>query len=347
MTALRELHDSRETGKSQRHRAEIEAGSRCDPSHAFSNEDSGTYASSPCFMHEFEFDDFFLTTPEVLRLLNELLEDQRAGVKAVSELWPRTFDATAREVLKDIVRDESRHCAMLTRHILRLRGTASKETGPFLAALRAAPSTSRIDLLKRRHHDIVRQVHSHRLRINDQLLRWDLEEMAAKHVLHSSLCEDLQTRVVRARKASDAPQKTSDAPRKASEMESNLRRNVAVYSIVHPAIFAGAVWCVAWMLLATWYFFNNGSDVTLALLGVTGFSMAFVGIPAVLWRVWSRNNQRPALRFSEWIHGEIEVGSGRIEARDAAVMVLLLPVASALGLTAISFVAFLAANGAL
>jgi hypothetical protein len=332
MTALRELHNSRETGKSQRHRAEIEAGSRCDPRRALDNEDNGTCATPPCVT--FEFERTFLSTPEILRLLNELLEDQRAGIKAVSELWPRTANAIARAVLKDIVRDESRHCAMLTRHILRFGGTASKETGPFLATLRAARRASHIELLKLRQHRIMRRVHANRDRINDQVLRWDLEEMAAKHVLHSSLCEGLETLLVR-------------APRKAHDVDPGLRRNIRIHSTVHPAIYATAVWCVTWMLLAAWFFFSNGSDVTLALLGVTGVSVAFVGIPVVLWRVWSRNHQSRAARLSEWMQGEFEGGSGRIESTDVAVMVLLLPVASALGLIALSFIAFLAATGAL
>lgn len=334
MMVVREQHTSKRTGEIERHRAEVEAGWQCDPSPTHDNEDNGTYASPPCFMHEFEYDYVFHSTPETLRLLNELLEDERAGVKAVSELWPRTADATARAILKDIVRDESRHCAMLTRHILRLGGTASKGTGPFLAALRAARNTTYIELLKRRQRRIMRLVHANRHRINDRVLRCDLEEMAAKHVLHSSLCEDLGILIVRAH-------------RKAGDMGSSLRRNVAVHSTVHPAIYAAAVWCVTWMLLVAWFFFNNGSDVTLALLGVTGFSVAFVGIPAVLWRVWSRNNQGHSARFSEWMQGEFEGGSGRIEAKDAAAMVLLLPVASALGLTALSLIASLAASGSL
>ncbi len=196
MTAVREQHNSKRTGEGERHRAELEAGWRCDPSQAHDSEDNGTYTSPPCFMHELEFDYIFHSTPEVLRLLNELLEDQRAGVKAVSEMWPRTVDLTARALLKDIVRDESRHCAMLTRHILRLGGRASNETGPFLAALRAARSTAYIELMTRRQHRIMRQVHANRHRINDLALRWDLEEMAAKHVMHNSLCEDLKTHFV-------------------------------------------------------------------------------------------------------------------------------------------------------
>lgn len=196
MVVVREQHNSKRTGKDERHRAELEAGWRCDPRPAHDNEDNGTYASPPCFMHELEYDYIFLSTPEVLRLLNELLEDQRAGVKAVSELWPQIADATARAVLKDIVRDESRHCAMLTRHIRRLGGSASKETGPFLATLRAARSTSRIELLKRRQHRIMCLVHANRHRIDNQVLRWDLEEMAAKHVLHNSLCEVLGSHFV-------------------------------------------------------------------------------------------------------------------------------------------------------
>jgi hypothetical protein len=150
----------------------------------------------------------------------------------------------------------------------------------------------------------------------------------------------------------DCPTKTkkgADMPRAelTDAMSSSARRNVAVHTMLHPAVYAAVVGCVIWMLLAAWYWFGNGSDVTLALAAVTGFSMAFVGIPIVIWRASSPAKRSRAAPLSEWMQGEFEGGSGQLHAWEAAIMVLLLPVASAVGLTAISIVAHLAASGTL
>ena len=51
--------------------------------------------------------------------------------------------------------------------------------------------------------------------------------------------------------------------------------------------------------------------------------------------------------LAAYLDGEFEGNNGRIGGRDAMAMALLLPVACAIGLTAISFVAYLAAAGAL
>lgn len=134
---------------------------------------------------------------------------------------------------------------------------------------------------------------------------------------------------------------------KALSVGTKARRNVAIYSVVHPAVHIAVVCCVIWMVLAVWYWFSNGNDVRLSLAVVTGFSVAFVATPVLLWRASPSREDSRAVPLSEWIRGEFETGSGRIHAWGAAVMVLLLPVASAAGLTALSIVANLAASGAL
>ena len=158
------------------------------------DESAGTYASPPCFMHEYEAEYLrFMSGPELLRLLNELLEGERAGATGVAELRWQTRRPTNRMVLRGVAADEARYCAMLTRHILRLGGRPSGETGAFLAKLRAAHSeTARIDLLNKGQGWVVRRIRKDLARIADEAVRHDLEEMAKTHEANIARCEALQ-----------------------------------------------------------------------------------------------------------------------------------------------------------
>ena len=125
------------------------------------------------------------------------------------------------------------------------------------------------------------------------------------------------------------------------------RRNIAVHRHLHPAITRAMVASVLWMVGAVWLLFDDGAGTTLSLIVVTGFAAAFVGTPFILWRASPHRTHKTEGRLSTWLDGEFEADNGRIGGRDAMAMALLLPVACAIGLTAISFVAYLAAAGAL
>src|SRR5690606_21931832 len=96
----------------------------------FEPAESAGYASPPCSLHELDASTLgYLDTGETIALLNELLEAERAGARAVGEMARQAEDAPLRAALRDVAMDEARFCAMLTRHVARLGGTPSREIG--------------------------------------------------------------------------------------------------------------------------------------------------------------------------------------------------------------------------
>lgn len=125
----------------------------------------------------------------------------------------------------------------------------------------------------------------------------------------------------------------------------HLRRNVAVRSHLHPAIPRIMLAAVAWTVVALWVLFDDRATA-LSLGVVTVFALAYCIVPLVLWRASPRPQaDRPSLKH--WLEGEFETDRSVINARDALTMTLLIPIASAVGLTAVSFIAWLAARGVL
>ena len=128
-------------------------------------------------------------------------------------------------------------------------------------------------------------------------------------------------------------------------MESTpTRRNIRTATALHPAVYAMLVACMLWVLAAAWVFFAGSIYAGLQLAVATFFAGMFLLTPLWLVRL-TRNARATTPSFREWADGEFEIADGRIEARHAAAMVLVAPVAVAVGLTAIGFVAWLAATG--
>lgn len=98
-------------------------------------------------------------------------------------------DSTA---LQDIARDEARFCSILIRHIERLGGAPSLESGAFHDKP-AAPETvcERVDLLNRGQARIVRKLRDALPKIADDALQQDLKEMLEAHERHIRLCAGL------------------------------------------------------------------------------------------------------------------------------------------------------------
>ena len=128
---------------------------------------------------------------------------------------------------------------------------------------------------------------------------------------------------------------------------STSRRNLPVYRVPHPAVYGLMAGAVVLSVLALWILFNDGAGTTLSLLVVTGFAVAFMGTPYVLWRAAPRKTDDGPRSLRVWLEGEFEADRGTIGAKHAMAMILLLPAAGATGLVAISFIAHLAAIGAL
>jgi 5-formyltetrahydrofolate cyclo-ligase len=151
--------------------------------HHLDHEDVSSYASPPCFMHELDPEYLgFSSTADTIALLNQLLEGERAGARAVSEMAKLAADVPDRATLREIAMDEARFCAMLTRHITRLGGTPSLQTGAFYGKLMAlAGSRERIDLLNRGQDWVVRKLREALPGIGDRALRNDLQDMLEVH----------------------------------------------------------------------------------------------------------------------------------------------------------------------
>lgn len=126
----------------------------------------------------------------------------------------------------------------------------------------------------------------------------------------------------------------------------SVRRNVPAATALHPAVYAMLVACTLWVVAAAWIFFAGNIYAGLQLAVATFFAAMFLSTPLWLLRL-SRHARPTSADFREWASGEFEIADSTIDARHAAAMVLIAPVAVAVGLTAIGFVAWLAATGAI
>jgi hypothetical protein len=124
------------------------------------------------------------------------------------------------------------------------------------------------------------------------------------------------------------------------------QRNVRIHQRLHPGVYAVLAVNVLWMVAACWIFFSQDLYTALQVAVVTFFAAAFMLTPLCLWRL-SGQTEKSDLTYREWSEGELDVLDGPVEAKHAALMVLLAPMAGAVGITAIGFVAALASRGML
>jgi nitronate monooxygenase len=148
------------------------------------------FASPPCFMHEVDPTYLgYMSTAEMIELLNALLEAERAGAKGVGEMGEAERDARLRPLLQDVAKDEARYCAMLTKHIVRLGGRPNTAVGAFYDKLCSAPSLERkLDLLDRGQGWVARTLREALTKIDDPMLYTDLVEMADTHGRNIAAC---------------------------------------------------------------------------------------------------------------------------------------------------------------
>lgn len=125
-------------------------------------------------------------------------------------------------------------------------------------------------------------------------------------------------------------------------------RNVPLNTNLHPGIFAALAGTVLWIVLAAWALFGADGYTALQLAVVAVFAIAFVVTPIVIWRLAGTNGKGVVNGpVRAWLDGELDTHTGPVHGTHAAVMVLLAPVTCAGGITGVSFVAWLAAAGAL
>ncbi len=148
------------------------------------------YASPACSRHEFaEPDSRYLNRVELLALLNELLEGERAGARGLIGMQHECTDPELDRLLRQVARDEARFCAMLGAHCVRLGAEPSRATGVFLDKLRARKTLAeKFALLDRGQSAVVFRLDASIPRIESEGLRADLVEMRAVHIENIERC---------------------------------------------------------------------------------------------------------------------------------------------------------------
>jgi len=159
--------------------------------------DRGTArAAFPCFLRapgEPELGP--LNREELLALLNQLLEGERAGARGVTAMSRQATDAASRTALGEIAMDEAHFCGMLIRHVTRLGGAPSARTGAFYTKLAALERTDeQLDLLDRGQGWVVRKLSDALPRVVDAALRADLRDMLEVHLRNIGRCKELRSK---------------------------------------------------------------------------------------------------------------------------------------------------------
>lgn len=153
---------------------------------------TGDFASPPCYAHEFEQPP--LTRTEILALLNELIEGERAGTVGVLEMARNETGAARAALLHQVGEDEARFCAMLSRHVKRLGGDPTRATGVFAEKLaRRETLEDKLKLLDKGQSVVVRMLREAIPRIEDARLCQELGLMRDVHVENIKRCKELLT----------------------------------------------------------------------------------------------------------------------------------------------------------
>lgn len=123
-----------------------------------------------------------LRRDELLAFLNEMLEAERAGAKALLHLSKEAKGEEAASMAKAIHHDEARWCAMLTAEIKKLEGVPSDKTGAFYEKVLAiADEKARLAFVNRGQGWVVKKLKEAIPRIQDAKLGQELRVMLASH----------------------------------------------------------------------------------------------------------------------------------------------------------------------
>lgn len=122
------------------------------------------------------------THDELLTFLNEMLEAERAGAKALLHIAKESSEKTAADLAMAVHRDEARWCAMLIAAIRRLGATPSEATGAFYEKVLAiSEPKARLNFVNRGQGWVVRKLKEAIPRIEDEHLVKDLGVMLSSH----------------------------------------------------------------------------------------------------------------------------------------------------------------------
>ncbi len=146
--------------------------------------DSAPSSSSPvCYADEAD-DRYmgFATSDELLAVLNELLEAERAGARVTARTAAEASDAAMAELMKQVYADEARWCGMLLGWIRRLGGIPSNQVGAFYdKAMAIAGIAERAAFINRGQGWVVRKLREILAKVRDDRLHADLADMLKAH----------------------------------------------------------------------------------------------------------------------------------------------------------------------
>ena len=124
------------------------------------------------------------------------------------------------------------------------------------------------------------------------------------------------------------------------------RRNRRQSLDVHPVVRRLGIGTILWTVAAIWILFNHSYYGVLRFGVVTLLVAVFVAVPWLLFRLGRRDDaSEPS--FREWMDSDFDTASGPVDAREAAVLILLVPLSIALGMTAFGVLAYLSSIGVL
>lgn len=126
----------------------------------------------------------------LVTILNEFLEGERAGARAARRFAAGSGDARFSSLMRRVAKDEAWCCAMLTKHIERLGGCASRKTGAFYEkAVSREGVHERMEYLNRGQSWVVRRLGELIPTVTDRLLLRDLRTMLRMHERNVKRCE--------------------------------------------------------------------------------------------------------------------------------------------------------------
>jgi hypothetical protein len=155
--------------------------------------ENGTGYSPPCYLREVDpAYAGYLTPQELIDILNELLEGERAGARAAIRFVGESSDKGLRTAMRRIAIDEARFCSMLAHHVRALGGLPSAGTGVFYDRLVSIPGfPERLAFLNRGQGWVVRKLRDVLRGVRDDALYNDLKAMLDAHETNIRRCNRL------------------------------------------------------------------------------------------------------------------------------------------------------------
>lgn len=155
--------------------------------------DAPEAASSPCQLAEAAPAYMgYLSDPEIVVLLNELLAAERAGARGVATMAKRAEIEDGQSLLQTVAHDEASFCAMLSQHLKRLRAQPTDLTGSFYDKLLGMEDyVQQLAFLNRGQCWVVRKLREALPRVRDARLAGDLRHMLDVHVRNIEACEQV------------------------------------------------------------------------------------------------------------------------------------------------------------